>query len=172
MARLNYVFLILIVYSSAAHAKENEILTNSQRNSVDSIYWLGYGGILTIGYQRLFHNRFGLNISAASIALLHEDLRDGFSFPIHASLYPTGEEHRMFIDLGVNLITKGKSNPLFDFYDGFNMPYIVGMGYNYHPKEGGLFGKLGASLFIYEPASKPDSLTTGMIWGIALGKAF
>lgn len=141
------------------------------RASVDSVYFLGYGGLLTVGYQRLIHERVGINVSAASIALLHEDLRYGFSFPINLSFYPIGKEHRLFFDFGINLITKGKSNPMYDFNDGFNRPFIIGLGYNYHPYQEGVFIKLGIGQFIYEPRSNPESWTTGTIYAFSFGRS-
>ncbi|MDH5230641.1 MAG: hypothetical protein OEZ58_20300 [Gammaproteobacteria bacterium] len=147
-------------------------LSANERSSVDSIYFLGYGGLLTIGYQRLLHNRIGVNIQVASIALLHKDLRDAFVIPAVVSFYPLGDEHRWFIDIGRNYISKGKSNPLFDFFDGPNRPYIIGTGYNFHPKHGGRFIKAGLGLFIYQPASTPQTYKTGVIGALAYGKSF
>lgn len=169
--------LILTLTTSPSFAsdlyQDNSIGNNSDtRTAVNSVYFLGYGGLLTIGYQRLLHDRVGINIQLASIALLHKDLRDGWTVPVVLSLYPLGKEHRWFIDLGRSYISKGKSNPLFDFHDGPNKPYIIGTGYNYHPLKGGRFVKLGLGLFIYEPASAPDTLTTGVIGALAYGKVF
>ncbi|MDH5396233.1 MAG: hypothetical protein OEW97_08140 [Gammaproteobacteria bacterium] len=169
MLKSKWVIIILLFISVYS---DGSVAQNGIRKSFDSLYYLGYGGLLTVGYQRLLHERVGLNVSAASIALLHEDLRDGFAFPVHLSFYPVGGEHRMFLDLGVSFITKGKSNPLFDFYDGFNRPYIVGVGYNYHAYDNGLFVKLGVGNFIYEPKSHPGTLTSGVIYAFSWGSSF
>lgn len=110
------VFIVLLcsteffIYPSQANAQQTP-----ERKSLHSAYMLGYGGLLTVGYQYLIHECVGINVSAASIALLHEDLRDGFAFPIHLGFYPIGTEHRLFVDVGINIITKGKSNPMFRF---------------------------------------------------------
>ena len=162
--------LILLVHLISSECYS--AFDNPERKSKNSVYVLGYGGLLTIGYQRLITDWMGINVSAASIALLHEDLRDGFAFPVHLSFYPLGQEHRLFFDFGVNFITKGKSNPMFDFYDGFNMPLIFGIGYNYHPNDGGLFLKLGPGMFLYEPKSNPSTMKPGLVAAVALGYAF
>jgi hypothetical protein len=164
--------IILHALCTSIYAEENVSVKNNERQSKNSMYVLGYGGLLTVGYQRLISNWVGINISAASTILLHEDLRDGFGFPVHLSFFPAGKERRLFIDLGLSYITKGKSNPIFDFYDGVNIPIIVGAGYNYHPLKGGSFYKIGIGLFIYEPVSKPDSFTASIMWAVAWGKSF
>ena len=165
------IFILLLLCFSFLYAQES-VNNNITRSSKNSIYALGYGGVLTIGYERLLTDRLGLNISAASLALLHEDLRNGFSFPVYLSFYPIGNVHRLFFDFGFNFITKGKSNPMFDFYDGINVPIIIGTGYNYHPNDGGLFAKLGGGLFLYSPNKSEDPIKAGFMLAIALGISF
>jgi len=97
---LEITIIFLFISMAFLSAQELPEISAEVRTSKNSIYALGYGGILTVGYQRLFTERFGNNISAASISLLHEDLRDGFSFPVHFSYYPIGTFHRLFLDFG------------------------------------------------------------------------
>ena len=101
--------LLLMVFISLLLCTSN--LYATEIKAKNSLYFLGYGGLLTIGYQRLLHDKVGVNIQLASIALLHEDLRDAFTIPAVVSFYPYGNKHRWFVDLGMSYISKGKNNP-------------------------------------------------------------
>jgi len=168
------LFFYLVTGSAFLYAEEpaDEQGQGQVRSSRQSVHALGYGGILTLGYQMLVTEEIGLNIEVASIALLHEDLRDGFAFPVYVTYYPIGSEHRLFMDLGFNFITKGKSNPNFDFNDGMNIVALFGAGYVYHPNNGGLFIKAGWGGFIYNPARSDALLAYGTMWSVGLGYAF
>lgn len=168
---LKHTISLLILMSFVFLISSSSVFA-SKRTSANSAYIWGYGGILSAGYQRLIHDRVGINVSAGSIMLLHEDLRDGFTFPVNISFYSKAQKHRFYADLGFAYITKGKSNPLYDFKDGVNTPYIIGFGYNYHPPEGGSFYKLGPAALLYEPKSDMGTLKLGLIWSLAIGKAF
>jgi len=167
---LSSLFIICFIGSLPAQERTDEYMR--QKTAPNAVYGMGYGGALTVGYQRLITDWFGINVSAASLAQLHEDLRDGFAFPVFLSFYPAGNEHRLFIDFGANIITKGKSNFMYDFHDGLNIPVMIAGGYNFHPFDGGMFAKVGGGFIVYEPDKSDAPAAFGGIISLSFGIAF
>jgi len=166
------ISLLFICFIGSLSAQEKTDEYMRQKTAPNAFYGMGYGGALTVGYQRLITDWFGINVSAASLAQLHKDLRDGFSFPLFLSFYPVGNEHRLFIDFGVNIITKGKSNFMYDFHDGLNIPIMIAGGYNYYPFDGGKFAKVGGGFIIYNPNESDAPAAFGGIISLSFGVSF
>ncbi len=99
---------------------------------------LGYGIAYSVGFERLFTNWLGINAEASVWSAAGVTFA---IFPIYLSLY-LGGSHRFYLDGGVDILSASVSNTYVKGTAG-----LAGIGYNFNPKGGGFYFKVGPILF-------------------------
>lgn len=147
--KLTLTAVLFISLYSVAYPQNHE---PAERVSNNTVYGqlLGYGFFGTLGYERLFSDWFGGNVGLGYVHL--EDDEDGediyiYFIPVYASLYPVGNSHRLYVDVGLDIITGKVEEASFESDYGTGVIGLAGIGYNYHPSDGGFYFKIGPSVF-------------------------
>ncbi|MDH5682726.1 MAG: hypothetical protein OEZ36_14135 [Spirochaetota bacterium] len=144
----------------------------SERKSFDSVYIKNSTLGPELGYEKLFKDWMGINAAGFWYFLWDGELIDSFHMKSFVSFYPFGDEHRFYVDLGGFMLRFGDNVGSLDFNSGFHAGGLFGLGYNYHPYNGGLYLKIGLEGIIFKSRQSPDKTTLGISFSPSLGYAF
>ncbi|MDH5682727.1 MAG: hypothetical protein OEZ36_14140 [Spirochaetota bacterium] len=132
-----FIMMFFLIYSKAEAG-----FYNLNRKSNNSVYIKVSQGTF-YSYQRLVRDWFGFNVGFDWLGFHDSKAYHSFIMPAYLSFYPVGAEHRIYVDFGVNFFLNFDVDVINKsiFQSG-----IFGLGYNYHPNDGGLFIKVGPEL--------------------------
>ncbi len=150
----------------------------SQRSGNVSLYasLLGYGGLYSVGIEFLLTPNLGVNIGYSNVSLEVSDENDVVKsnidvtfIPMFLSYYVGSGNSRFYVDFGVDYVKVSEEKDFDTFKvieSGSGFFAIAGFGYNYSPIDGGLYFKIGPSIFLNEDGDH-------MFWGgLTVGYTF
>ena len=148
MNRFGTVILPVILLTLGASAARAQVESPKPLQAPNTVYFeLGGKGLLYgLYYERLLIKSLGLAVGFSSWNISFFSSIDVTIIPVYLSWYPVGDEHRLYVDAGIDYVRLSAEIGPFGTLTGSGVIPVLGTGYCYRSNRGGFYFKIGPLL--------------------------